>query len=537
LARRVSIRGAQDVVKPSRASIEQKFQRWNHRFVGTLSLLLLLLPFLGVYCFARPLNHDEEQFVASGALLARGGLFPYLDYPYFHLPNLVFVYAVLFSTNDFLLLTARCFNVACAALLLLLFFSLLLSAFRFLGERRWSVAAALTLLLALNPLFRLTTGRAWNHDLPMLASVAAFAALLRGLQGEGSDKWIAAAGALLGVAVGTRLTFLPLIIPFVVLTWMFRPTETRSYRGTVIFLTTLSLALLPTLVLFAADPRAFCFDNFTINGALNLRFRHADVPEDSFLRAKLLFPWQKLLLRSPSNLLLVAGFGFFACWLPFRGGWRKVAGSPQSAAILLIIPFALLGALLPTPSYRQYYYLVVPFLFLGIAFGMAQFWQAGGRSNKMVWIFTAALLVSLIELVPDLHGSGVLAPPNRWAVWTVHKIGREIRQRAGPGPVLTLAPIYPLEGGAGIYQEFCTGPFAWRLSQFAEEKDQARYKLIDPDQLDRYLTRKPTAILTGVEKKSSLEKPFVEYARRNRYSKTSLPGGEVLWLPPVETDS
>ena len=314
--------------------------RTNHRFIAS-ALLCLLLLFLAVASLAKPLNHDEEQFVASGVLLARNGLFPYLDYPYFHLPNLVFAFAALFSASDFLLLTARSFNILCAGLLLLLVFAIALSAFRFLGEKRWSIALALTLLLALNPIFRLTTGRAWNHDLAILASVAAFAALLRALRPASAAKWLAVSGALLGLAIGTRLTFLPLVAPFVGLTLMFPTAETSRLRGAMFFLAALTLALLPTIILWVAGPQKFFFDNFLVNGPLNLRFRHAEVPDENFLQAKLLFPFKRLLVRSPSNLLLGVGFGIFACWFPSRAGWHKLLHTPESAAVRNCSPLSL----------------------------------------------------------------------------------------------------------------------------------------------------------------------------------------------------
>lgn len=512
---------------PRFGSLLEAHARWPRS--PEIVVLFLVLLVLGAGCLPRALNHDEAQFVASGALLNRAGLLPYLDYPYFHFPNLVFVFAGLFSAGNFLLLTARSFNVACAWLLLLLVFSLLLGAFRSLGEKRWPVAAAITLILALNPLFRFTAGRAWNHDLPMLASVAAFATLLRAVQPDGSRRWMAASGAFLGVAIGTRLTFLPLVVPFVALTVVFRPIGSPRHRGVVIFFAAFAFSLLPTIALFAANPKNFLFYNLVSNGQLNLLFRRSAEPNNISLGEKLLFPL-RLILRSPANLLFVIGFGVFAGWFPFREGWRSVLRFPEATAILVIVPFAILGALIPTPSYRQYYYQVVPFLLLGTAFGIARFWTAPALRAKLFRLLTLVLAASLLEVIPDLHQSGVLTRPDRWDVWEVHKTGLEIRSKVGAGPVLTLSPLYPLEGGAGIYKEFCTGPFAWRIAPFAEEKNAARFDLVSADNLDEFLRDKmPPAILTRVEKRA-LEKPFVDYARSNKYRKVTLANGGVLWL-------
>src|SRR5690349_6210883 len=80
--------------------------------VGVLVVILLAI-------FSRIMtlgfDHDEHQFVASGTLLARQGMLPYRDYPYFHTPYLVFADAVLFAWIPYLLLAARGLSAVCGA--------------------------------------------------------------------------------------------------------------------------------------------------------------------------------------------------------------------------------------------------------------------------------------------------------------------------------------------------------------------------------------------------------------------------------------
>src|SRR5438046_2260018 len=63
---------------------------------------------------AKPLDHDENQFVASGWLLAHGGLLPYRDYPYFHLPYLSVLYAIAYAFTSYPLLVARLIETVAA---------------------------------------------------------------------------------------------------------------------------------------------------------------------------------------------------------------------------------------------------------------------------------------------------------------------------------------------------------------------------------------------------------------------------------------
>ncbi|MBN3040296.1 MAG: hypothetical protein JW867_04145, partial [Candidatus Omnitrophica bacterium] len=71
-----------------------------------------------------PLDHDEHQFIASAKLFADNSLLPYIDYPYFHMPYLVFIYALLFKLSASPLIAARLFSVLCnLATLMLIFYT------------------------------------------------------------------------------------------------------------------------------------------------------------------------------------------------------------------------------------------------------------------------------------------------------------------------------------------------------------------------------------------------------------------------------
>lgn len=113
------------------------------RAAGVVASLLTIVLLLFVRALARELNHDEEQFIAAPALLLQAGLLPYRDYTCFHTPDLIFVFAALFSATSHFLLAARCFNASCAALLLLLLFAFTVRRFRAWPEKGWIVGIGL----------------------------------------------------------------------------------------------------------------------------------------------------------------------------------------------------------------------------------------------------------------------------------------------------------------------------------------------------------------------------------------------------------
>src|SRR5690606_33180161 len=95
--------------------------------------------------------------------------------------------------------------------------------------------ASVVLLLFSAPIFIHTSGRAWNHDLPMLLALLAFllqrqALATAGRQPvtDGAAMWLQSAclfgsGLLVGLAASTRLTFAVLAPVFVLSIWLAPP--------------------------------------------------------------------------------------------------------------------------------------------------------------------------------------------------------------------------------------------------------------------------------------------------------------------------
>jgi hypothetical protein len=485
--------------------------------------MVFLLLFLR--SMARPLNHDEHQFVAPAVLLLRDGLLPYRDNPVFHTPDLVFIFAGVFAMTSYLLLAARCFNVLCAILLLVLIFAVAAHAFRHLGEKRWLIALGFFLLLGLNRGFDFTAGRAWNHDLAVLSAIAAFLAFVRTQECTRPMIWTAACGAFVGLALGTRLSFAPLVAPFAVATLLF-PIQGRSRLFSLtIYGTGLALALLPIALLVLQAPSSFLFDNFTYNGVINRLYRESTVPHEIAFLNKLGFPFEEV-LKSPSDLAIVIGFIYFALRPWWRAGWRQWRANPELTTLLLILPFLFIGSWAPTPSYRQYYYPFVPFLLLGNIYGLAR-----ERTFRVGWIVAAVATESFIATILALPPGTITRRPTNWPVFAAHEEGLEIERLLPHGRILTLAPVFPLEGGLEIYPAFATGPFAWRTARFINAQHRARFGFIAPVDLAAFLNKQPPdAIFTGSEH-ADLEEPIKRYAWTHHYRPHRLREHGYLWLP------
>ena len=258
------------------------------------------------------LNHDEHQFVASGSLLANKSLLPYRDYPYHHMPNLVFIYAIIFKCTNYLLLSSRAFSVLCGVLCCALLFYSAINMFRCYNIfMRFFIGTGSALLLFTNPLFITTTGFAWDQDLPVLLGIIAAILHCRAATQIQARRHVFFSGVFIGLALGTRISFALAVIPFLCAIFLFPSAQTKyiKIRLLFVFIGGFFLAMTPSLILFLMAPEQF------IHGVINYHFislRFVDLPNKdtinyfckfSFFITKILFPIK--------NLLLFAGFAFF----------------------------------------------------------------------------------------------------------------------------------------------------------------------------------------------------------------------------------
>lgn len=496
---------------------------------GSWLLLLLVLNFSRI--MELNLDHDEHQFVTSGVLLARDGLLPYKDYAYFHVPLLTFIYGAIFQETSYYLLAARSFSTLCSSLLLVSLFVFAYRHFASYGSKRaLLVAGAVTLLLSSAPIFIYTSGRAWNHDLPILLAVLALLAHVRGLASGRSLRWLGLSGLLVGLASATRLSLAPLLLPLVVAIWLWPGESKTSQRlsATALFGAAAVVGWLPALLFLVNDPAAFLFGNFEY-ARLNTRYRAAiGYDQRMTIPAKLAaFGWNNLILE-PGNLLIVAAY--LGLGLPHRRQNPHVRAWQLLAAGVLLALAA--GALAPTPAWPQYYYVLFPFLGLGALYGLRYAHPTLLDRRWFQWTGGAALFLAFVLTAREYRHLPDLMQPARWTPAQFHTTGEQVAALAGPAAqFLTLASALPLEGGASIYPELATGPFALRAGSFLSETAGRRFHLVDPVQLESWLaSQPPQAAVTGSYRGHLIdEEPLVAYLQRHGYTPLDLED-ETVWL-------
>jgi hypothetical protein len=524
---------------------------------GCLFLAVMLALLLGLGA-GRGLNHDEHQFVASGKLVAEG-MPPYRDFPYFHTPLLSLLNGLLFRFTPALLLSARLVSILSAWLGLIVLFLFTQQRLALQSPtRRMIGGVGVVLLLASAPIFIHTSGRAWNHDLPVLLALLAFLLQRRALAlGDGGGPqgavrsrhaiWFYAvllfgSGLLVGLAASTRLSFAVLAPVFLLSIWLaptIQPASSAVRQRGLGMLAFTAGGLLGGGPLFWSlwqAPEAFWFGNVEYI-QLNTRYYRMAIQDRGTmtLPGKLLY-CARLFVTQPGNLLLVVAGG----WWLVAGGWWLVAACHQrlASAVWLLYGGALLCTLLAalgaTPSQPQYFYALLPWLALCAGEGLATLPPARQRQG--------------VYLLASLGGlAALLAAPSYWPAvrtlwdptgayaWKIHSQAQALATLVDQGKVLTLAPIYALEGEVAIEPALATGPFAWRVADLVEEERRIRLGLLGPAALSaRWAAHPPRAVLATAEADDAVEqRPLVDAAVAHGYTPVETWDDNTLWLSPL----
>jgi len=481
----------------------------------------------------KPIDHDEHQFIASAATLARSGWLPYRDAPYHHLPYLSFLYAALFSCGGSLLASARTVCVVASLGIVALTASAVVNA---LGERparvRALAATIAAVVLISNPLFVYTSGRAWNHDVPLLLTLAAALAHMKWLEGTQRRGIVFAAGLLLGAAIGTRSSF-ALTIPAFAASFLLlgKANPRQRVRAVVAFAAGGFLALLPVALLFSLAPEQFLFGNLRYNLELNTEYRRMTgwtVAMDfggklDYVRTELLSHRRNGLLFWLYPLALLSA--------AYRGRLRQHASTHTFIALMLLM--LLFAAWSPTPAWYQYFFALVPFLLVGAALAIGA--HDGPRTTALpllaVLLLTLTSVAGLRHYIPALRADAQSSRTD-----FVRRVADELSAVSQPGRVATLGPLFALEAGREIYPSLATGAFSWRTAPLVTPEERSTLGLVGPEELAAMLdSAPPAAILVGVEQDDDahLETAFIEYARGRGYEAHALSDGMTAWVPPA----
>lgn len=500
-------------------------------FVTYLAVVSLL------WCLTGFVNHDEHQFMASAFMVAQFGLHPYQDFAYFHMPNLVYLYAPCFLTS-YPFMLARIFVGICGFGICLVIFLCARSIVSGYDRIIWLIfPICITAFLVHSPLFRYASSHVWNHTPSTLCAVVSFLLHCHAIRcNRRQFIMFFLSGVSLGMAIGIRLSFAPLIIPFFFSIAVF-PTSTFRKKGILglSFIFGVLIANTAAVYFFLTSYSDFLFGNLGY-AKLNTIYRQ----EMSYSIAMTLVGKIRYLkwsvLHHPSELLIVVAT-FYIVVVFIIGRMRKKE-RPRYEIILLFasLPFLSVGVLAPTPSWHQYYFALIPFFILLIIYTVSSL-ENKVILEAMLPFFVIAAFISFvygspITVIREVYTKPQLLTPIQIQRET-EEIKRYVNSKIGKKKILTLSPLYAVASHLPIYKEFVTGPFAWRVSHLLSEEEAVKRAMLRRSQIKSFIKkRRPVAILTGKENKE-LETPIMQAAHEQGYQPKKTSSGIIVWLSPI----
>lgn len=332
----------------------------------------------------------DEGVYAYASRLAWQGKLPYRDFFYEQTPLLPYVYGAWIGLTGESWYALRVLSalLACAVGALLY-----VHAARRFGRHTALVGLALYVSSALVFGFFVVVK---TFALATLLLLGAFVLV------EGGARSAFAAGLLTALAVDVRLVFLAALPPLAV----------TARRRIAPFAGGVVAGLVPSIVLFALAPRQFVFDNL----GYHLAKGSGGLGDDLAQKA-----------RTIGNLV---GFGRTDHLAGLQVVLLLVA-AVAAAVLLRSLPLALwialllaLACLAPSPTYAQYFSVVVPFAVLGVL----EAWPAGRVPSVLLAGAAAYVVLGALDLGRQRAGDPVEKP----SIASVRAVSRELDRLSRP---------------------------------------------------------------------------------------------------------
>ena len=459
---------------------------------------------LGLLALARPIDHDESQYVAA-TVLAWHGL-PYRDFGYLQTPLQPMLLAPVAALAGGLAWPAlRLANALFGALTLVGCYGAAREAG--VADR---TALIVTGLLGLCDIFLFGAAVARNDALPAACLAGALWLAMRAAAGRDTMAGAMLAGLLLSAAGAAKISFvLPALVYGGYALW------DRRHRPVALAAGALPMIALVALT-DAAAPGAFMFGVFTFP---------ALAPAEWYRTAN---PWKLTMAAKAVDTLKFLALGPALPALAIVTARR--AQDRRAILLDLLILAGLVAALLPEPTWRQYLAPVLPPLFVRLAMA----WQARppGRATRVALaVFAGAGLATTVEGLIRQHGM-TMADALRQGL----AIGETARAANVAGPVATLSPQFLPAASLAIDPRFAAGPYYFRTLALLDPALERPYRLVSRARLD-FGTDPPAAILIGGEGPwtsgdAGDDLALERYATARHWRRRDVPGGPFRLYTP-----
>ncbi len=487
--------------------------------INIVVIIILVVLSLGIFAnsMMKPLGRDEHMYCAGGVLMAQGKMI-YKDFSYVaQLPYHPLLYSVLFrilNTNHYLLV-GRMVSVVCDIFVMLCIVAIYRRIFGKFTISGVVLGTGAGVLYVFNPLVDYANGYAWNHDVVILCVMLSFLLLIStDFTQKSRYGRTAAIGGLLTFASCMRITTALVQLLFLAALLSQSAESMKQRIKTVIpFLIASGVVLIWPVWVMASAGKAF-FLNLVWIPKVYGKWLH----EVGMVLNKL--PLTLNALKTPGYLVLIV----IAVYLLVVLVWQrrklvKSNGRNLLLAVLLALVFFVI-ALIPPTMWIQYLAMPVPFIVISFAYPLLYLRQhaSKAKNNKQFKIACAVVtfcaVVAVVSYPVVLYRTIVLLIPEGWVPIQVHNISRDIAEKTQePKKILTLAPLFALEGGCDIYTELSCGSIVYRIGDRLSAWNRDATHTAGPRDLAELVEKDPpSAVIVNVEKMEFLEESLIKTA-------------------------
>ena len=484
------------------------------KYISIPAVLLMFILSLAIISssMTKPLAHDEEMYCTGGCLMAQGKMI-YRDFSYIsQMPYHALLYSAVYKITDttHYLLAGRLISASCDILVMIIIFGIYRTIFKTHIVTGTLLGIAAAIIYVFNPIVDYANGYAWNHDVVILCvMVSLWLFIIADFRKKSSFRLIAAMGALLTLAACMRITTILIVIIFFL---MLLAVPANSFmlriKRILSFLASSFLVLIWPVWLIVNAPRAF-YLNLVKASVLNGKWiTQTGMGKFGFILAS---------FSTPGYFVLAASAIYL--WLIFIILRRVLEVKDKSKVILsAILPIVFfIIAFVPPSVWTQYLAVPVPFVLTSLAIPFLYLCKKASELSYRKYYKTAvfsigiSVLISVISYPVVLYGIPAIIAPETWTPIRVHKISLDIAKEIHEsGRVLTLAPLYAIEGGCDIYTELSCGPFFYRVADYLSPEERQVAHVIGPNDISGLFSRKPpSAVITRVDMEV-LEQPLIE---------------------------
>lgn len=503
--------------------------------IVVLTLVVLSVALLA-NSMTKPLGHDEQMYCTGAVLLAQGRMI-YRDFSYiaqmpYH-PLLCAALFRIFNTTHFLLV-ARLLSAFCDILVAVCIFGIYRRIFDSFPLSRMLLGLGVVVLYVFNPHVDYANGLAWNHDLVVLFVLLSFWLFVSTDFNRKSKYFtIAAIGALLTFATCVRITTgLVQLLFFVFLLAQPADSIKQRFKTTLPFLIGTAIVLIWPVWTIVLAPRAFFLNIFWIP-KLNSEWLH----QMGMFHNKLNVIVTSITTPGSSVLIVIA---IYLCLVAVC--LRCKLTIPDSRNLLLAVLLSLVFfviALVPPTMWWQYLAIPVPFLLISFAYPLLYIRKVVDGTRPGMHFKIARCLVIACAVVVVVFRPIVLTRIPRlfklqnWVPIRVHGISEDIAAKTKePKLILTLAPLYALEGGCDIYTELSAGPFVYRVADRLSAWNRDITNTVGSRTLEGLIKKSPpSALVIGVEPQF-LERALYQETEVNReeWDVKAYDGGPIAYF-------